>query len=221
VAGSGDIVTGTGLYSAIVTALYHREHSGKGSYVTTSLLAEDVWSASVSIQAALCEATFFPLHDRRHRANAALNVYQTSDGAWFVLVVTPDKLAAVAKAIGRADLHTDARFSDPAKLVDNMPQLTAILDEVFGSQPMAHWYEVFSGVHVTFGAVREPQEVNQRSTVAIERSRCSARRRRRQAVIHDQQPDSGARRHQSAREARPGTWRAQRRGSQTTWVQRR
>jgi formyl-CoA transferase len=24
---------------------------------------------------------------------------------------------------------------------------------------MAHWYEVFSGVHVTFGAVREPQEV--------------------------------------------------------------
>src|SRR5262249_51790789 len=32
-------------------------------------------------------------------------------------------------------------------------------DEVFGSQPMAHWYEVFSGVHVTFGAVRDPQEV--------------------------------------------------------------
>jgi crotonobetainyl-CoA:carnitine CoA-transferase CaiB-like acyl-CoA transferase len=41
----------------------------------------------------------------------------------------------------------------------NMPQLTAILDEVFGAQPMAHWYEVFNGVHVTFGAVRGPQEV--------------------------------------------------------------
>ena len=26
-------------------------------------------------------------------------------------------------------------------------------------QPMAHWYEVFNGVHVTFGAVRGPQEV--------------------------------------------------------------
>jgi formyl-CoA transferase len=24
---------------------------------------------------------------------------------------------------------------------------------------MAHWYEVFNGVHVTFGAVREPQDV--------------------------------------------------------------
>jgi formyl-CoA transferase len=65
----------------------------------------------------------------------------------------------VAKAIGRTDLLTDPRFSDPAKLVENTPQLTAILDEVFGSQPMAHWYEVFNGVHVTFGAVRDPQDV--------------------------------------------------------------
>jgi len=147
------------LYAAIVTALYRRERTGKGSYVTTSLLAEGVWSASVFIQAALCEANFFGLHDRTHPANAALNVYRSSDGTWFVLVVMPDKLAAVAKAIGREDLLTDPRFSDPAKLMANMPQLTAILDEVFGSQPLAHWYEVFNGVHVTFGAVRGPQEM--------------------------------------------------------------
>src|SRR5438094_8866578 len=159
VAGSGDNATAVGLYGAIVTALYRRERTGKVSYVTTSLLAEGVWSASVSIQAALCEATFFAPHDRKNPANAALNVYRASDGAWFVLIVTADKLAVLAKAVGRADLLTDPRFSDPAKLMQNMPQLTAILDEVFSSQPMAHWYEVFNGVHVTFGAVRGPQEV--------------------------------------------------------------
>src|SRR6266581_4448100 len=159
VAGSGDNVTAVGLYAAIVTALYRRERTGKGSYVTTSLLAEGVWSASVSIQAALCEAKFFAPHDRKNPANAALNVYRASDGAWFVLIVTPDKLAVLAKAVGREDLLTDPRFSDPANLIQNMPQLTAILDEVFSSQPMAHWYEVFNGVHVTFGAVRGPQEV--------------------------------------------------------------
>jgi crotonobetainyl-CoA:carnitine CoA-transferase CaiB-like acyl-CoA transferase len=159
VGGSGDNATAVGLYSAIVTALYRRERTGKGSYVTTSLLAEGVWSASVSIQAALSGAKFFGLHDRKHPANAALNVYRAADDTWFVLIVTPDKLAAVAKAIGRADLLTDTRFSDPAKLAENRPQLTAILDEVFGAQPMAHWYEVFSGLHVTFGAVRGPEEV--------------------------------------------------------------
>jgi formyl-CoA transferase len=159
VAGSGDNATAVGLYSAIVTALYRRERTGKGSYVTTSLLAEGVWSASVSIQAALCDAKFFPPHDRKNPANAAFNVYRASDGAWFVLIVTPDKLATVAKAIGRTDLLTDPQFSNPAKLVENMPQLTAILDELFSSQPMAHWYDVFNGAHVTFGVVREPQEV--------------------------------------------------------------
>jgi crotonobetainyl-CoA:carnitine CoA-transferase CaiB-like acyl-CoA transferase len=86
-------------------------------------------------------------------------VYHTKDDTWFVLIVTPDKLPAVAKAIGRPDLLTDARFSDPAKLMANMPQLTAILDKIFCGEPMAHWYEVFNGVHVTFGAVRGPEEV--------------------------------------------------------------
>src|SRR6201982_3983151 len=141
VAGSGDNATAVCIYAAIATALYRRERTGKGSYVTTSLLAAGVWSASVFIQAALCGANFYGLHDRAHPANAALNVYRSSDGTWFILVATPDKVPAVLRAIGREDILADPRFSDPAKLAQNRPQLTAILAQVF------------------FGAVREPQEV--------------------------------------------------------------
>src|SRR3977135_3204193 len=159
VSGSGDSATGVGLYSAIVTALYRRERTGKGSHVTTSLLAEGVWSASVSIQAALAGAKFYGLHDRKPPANAAMNVYRSADDTWFVLLVTPDKLVALAKAVGRTALLKDPRFSDPAKLSANMPLLTAILDEVFAAQPMAHWYEAFNGVHTTFGPARGRQEV--------------------------------------------------------------
>ncbi|MGY8668771.1 CaiB/BaiF CoA-transferase family protein, partial [Bradyrhizobium sp. UFLA05-109] len=159
VSGSGDNATAVGLYSAIVTALYRRERTGKGAYVTTSLLAEGVWSASVSIQAALAGAKFPPLHDRQHPANAATNVYRAADGTWFVLIITPDKFAAVATAIGRPDLRTDPRFSEAAQLAVNMPQLTAIFDEVFGAQAMPHWHSVFANVNVTFGEVRGPQDV--------------------------------------------------------------
>jgi formyl-CoA transferase len=142
-----------------VTALYRRERTGKGSHVTTSLLAEGVWSASVSIQAALAGAKFPPQHDRTHPANAAMNVYRSSDGTWFVLLITPDKFVAVVKAIGRTDLLTDPRFSSPAQILANMTPLAAIFDEVFGAQPMAHWHSVFGGLKVTFGEVRGPQEV--------------------------------------------------------------
>jgi formyl-CoA transferase len=99
------------------------------------------------------------MHDRTHPANAAANVYRSADGTWFVLIVTPDKFAAVANAIGRPDLLTDPHFADPKQLVANMPKLTEIFDGVFGAEPMAHWHEVFSGVNVTFGEVRGPQEV--------------------------------------------------------------
>jgi formyl-CoA transferase len=94
-----------------------------------------------------------------HPANAAMNVYRSADDTWFVLLVTPDKLVALAQAIGRTDLLKDPRFADPAKLMANMPELAAILDVVFATKPMAHWYEAFNGAHITFGAVRGPQEV--------------------------------------------------------------
>lgn len=159
VSGSGDNATAVGLYSAIVTALYRRERTGSGSDVTTSLLAEGVWSASVSIQAALADATFPPPHDRKHPASAAMNVYRAGDGNWFVLILRPAKFAALVKAIGRPDLLTDPRFSDPGQVSRNMSELSAIFDTVFSAHPMEHWHSVFADLDVTFGEIRGPLEV--------------------------------------------------------------
>ena len=75
-------MTAVALYSAIVTGLYRRERTGKGSYVTTSLLASGVWSAGVVNAAALCDARFFPLHDQKNPPNATINVYRTADDQW-------------------------------------------------------------------------------------------------------------------------------------------
>jgi len=159
VAGSGDHATAVGLFSAIVMGLYRREHTGKGSYVTTSLLAEGIWSAGVYIAGTLAGAAFYPLHDRQSPSNATLNPYKSSEGSWFLLVVMPDKFQALATGIGRPDLLTDPRFSDPAKQATNAAQLRQILDEEFAKQPMAHWREVFDKAHITFGAILDPAEV--------------------------------------------------------------
>ena len=159
IAASGDHATAVGLFSAIAMGLYRRERTGKGSYVTTSLLAGGIWAAGVHIAGALAGGTFYPLHDRQSPSNATLNPYKASDGSWFMLVVTPDKLKALAIGIGRPDLITDPRFSDAAKQAKNAPQLRAILDDVFAKQPMQHWREVFDKAHITYGAILEPAEV--------------------------------------------------------------
>jgi crotonobetainyl-CoA:carnitine CoA-transferase CaiB-like acyl-CoA transferase len=158
VAASGDHATATGLYGAIVTGLYRRERTGKGSYVTTSLIAEGVWSCSMSVSAALCGAKFYPLHDRKNPPNAIFNVYQTSDDQWFLIIVQDKDWPALATAIGHPELLADARFTDGARAA-NSGQLAEILDKVFTSQPWAHWREALDHGHITYGVVRTPVDV--------------------------------------------------------------
>jgi formyl-CoA transferase len=138
--------------------LYRRERTGKGSYVTTSLLACGAWATSVALSAALTGAKFGQ-HDRKNPPSVATNVYKSSEGTWFLLALPPDKVPALLAAIGQTDLLKDPRFATPEKLAANRPQLTAIADEIFGSQPMSHWSEVFDKANLTYGLVRNPSEV--------------------------------------------------------------
>jgi crotonobetainyl-CoA:carnitine CoA-transferase CaiB-like acyl-CoA transferase len=155
---SGDHATAIGLYSAIVTGLYRRERTGKGSHVTTSLIGEGIWSSAMSIQAALCGAKFFPLHDRKNPPNAIFNVYQTSDDHWFLIVVQAKDWGALATGIGHPELLLDARFVDDATRAANSAKLAEILDSVFTSEPLAHWREVLDRARITYGIVRSPAE---------------------------------------------------------------
>jgi crotonobetainyl-CoA:carnitine CoA-transferase CaiB-like acyl-CoA transferase len=59
----GDHPCAMALYSAIVTALYKRERTGKGSHLVESM-ANGVWAASVLAQAKLCGAKFGERHPR-------------------------------------------------------------------------------------------------------------------------------------------------------------
>jgi crotonobetainyl-CoA:carnitine CoA-transferase CaiB-like acyl-CoA transferase len=156
--GSGDHATAVGLYAAILTALYRRERTGQGSHVTTSLVAEGAWSSSMYIQAALCGAKFFPLHDRMNPPNPIINVYRTSDDHWFLIVVQAKDWPSLAKAAGLSDLISDVRFADEKARVANAPELTEILDRAFASQPLAQLRSALDQANVTYGVVRHPSE---------------------------------------------------------------
>jgi crotonobetainyl-CoA:carnitine CoA-transferase CaiB-like acyl-CoA transferase len=88
-----------------------------------------------------------------------MNVYRASDDSWFLLVLEQSRWPALANAIGRPDLLADPRFNNAAKQAENAAQLTGILAEVFGTQPMTHWHEVFERANITFGRVQTPAEV--------------------------------------------------------------
>jgi crotonobetainyl-CoA:carnitine CoA-transferase CaiB-like acyl-CoA transferase len=156
---SGDHGTAMGLYSAIVTGLYRRERTGEGCYVTTSLLSEGIWASAVLVQAALCDAKFYPLHDRKNPPNATFNVYQTSDNRWFLIVMQPKDWPALPAAIGHPELLSDPRFADDAARAKNSAQLAGILDQIFTAKPLAHWHDAFERARITYGIVKTAAEV--------------------------------------------------------------
>ena len=158
VEGSGDFATATGLFSAIVTGLYYRERTGRGTHVGTSLLAEGIWAAGMLVSGALAGGTFYGLHDREQPPNPLINLYETADGRWLVLAAPPAHWSGLANVIGQADLLKDPRFTDPHAMGQNSRALTEILERAFASQPLAHWEQALDQARITYGIVQTPQE---------------------------------------------------------------
>src|ERR1700675_441696 len=89
--GMGDHPSSMATYGAIVTALYQRERTGKGNYVSSSLLANGLWANGCSVQAALCGEKVVPQPPRERGLNALRVHYRCRDGRWLLLSIAADE----------------------------------------------------------------------------------------------------------------------------------
>ena len=138
--GMGDHPTAMATYAAIATALYRRAATGKGCAVSTSLIANGLWANSCQVQAALCDIDLQPR--QRGQRSALGEIYHTADGRSFILaVVNPVReWSLLLRAVGREDLFDDPRFATPMERFQNATELIAILQDIFGKEPWAHWH---------------------------------------------------------------------------------
>jgi formyl-CoA transferase len=153
--GMGDHPSGTGLYAAIVTALFRRERTGRGGLVQSSLLQNGLWANACAVQTRLYNEHVAHRPLREDAPNALANHYQTRDGRWFIMALYNEQrqLRGFLTAIGRPELTDDPRFATDAARKSNARVLTGILDEVFRSRDLAEWRVVLDEVGVTFGIV--------------------------------------------------------------------
>jgi crotonobetainyl-CoA:carnitine CoA-transferase CaiB-like acyl-CoA transferase len=160
VPGMGDKPTAMALYGAIVTALYQREKTGRGSEVRASLLGSGMWANAYFIQAQLCGITFPPRPPREESLMSLANIYRTLDDRWFMLVVINERQwPALAYAIAMPWLTTDPRFVDAEARRINAPVLTRIFDDVFARKTLAEWRAILDDNGLTFGVVGTVAEI--------------------------------------------------------------
>jgi crotonobetainyl-CoA:carnitine CoA-transferase CaiB-like acyl-CoA transferase len=155
IAGMGDHPCAMALYGAIVTALYRRERTGKGSHVSSNLMANGIWASSVLAQAKLCGAKFQERRPRERALNAVTNHYKCRDGRWIILSLLNEERQwpALARCIGREEFVSDPRFATKADRHARSLELIKIFDEIFATKDLAEWRKILDGNGLVFGVV--------------------------------------------------------------------
>lgn len=155
VAGMGDHPSAVTLFAAIATALYRRERTGQGGLVSTSLLANGLWSNAIQVQAQLAGVGWAPRAPRSHAPNPLSNIYQCSCGRWLSLVVlnVERQLHPLLEALGLAELRDDPRLASIASREQHAEWLIARFDAGFARHDLATWRRTLDALGITFGVV--------------------------------------------------------------------
>jgi crotonobetainyl-CoA:carnitine CoA-transferase CaiB-like acyl-CoA transferase len=143
--GMGDHPTSMSLFGAIMLGLYQRERTGRGSRVSTSLLASGAWANACDIQAKLLNAVFPVRGEGKHPPNPLTAAYLSGDGKLFLLVlIDPDnEFPRLCQAFGQPELGTGELFGSNADRDRNAAALHAILQAQFESRNLAEWKTIF------------------------------------------------------------------------------
>ena len=151
--GMGGHPSAMGFYGAIVTALYKRERTGKGSHVGSSLLMNGIWANACSVQSALCGEDVDRLPERSQHPMPWRNCFRTSDNKWLMLsIVHNDGRWATFRDAVQSELLDDPRFRSVADRRTHAMALTVALDAIFASRPAAEWEKILDQHGVVFGA---------------------------------------------------------------------
>ena len=159
--GMGDHPTAATLFGAIMMGLYKREQTGEGSMVSTSLMANGIWSNGCWLQAELCGNPVRPRPAREDAEDPLINLYRTSDDRWLI-VTFMNNLALwpnFTERVGQPELSQDPRFATPEARSENSKALIEALDQIFATKTRQEWRDILNEMGLTFGEVQTIADV--------------------------------------------------------------
>jgi CoA:oxalate CoA-transferase len=126
----GDFAGGTHLYGAIVTALFERERTGRGSYVEVAML-DAIYPALMSSLGLHFSGTGETPGRTANRhsglAESPYNVYPAADGYLALICVTEAHWSALVTVMGRPDLADRADLATRAGRVARMDEVDQLV----------------------------------------------------------------------------------------------
>ena len=146
----GDLGTGLISAAAVMQALLHRERTGEGQLVDTSILYVHLLHASRAwVTANGVDLAGRPRLDADQFGFSALErLYETRDG-WLCLVAADDDWPALCRALERPDLALDTAFATRADREANDQRLVGEIATTLGSASAEGWVARFGAAGVS------------------------------------------------------------------------
>jgi len=159
--GVGDISTGVHALSAITAALLHRERTGEGQFVETSLLDcyfsyNDMTVHTVSLSG----GTFLPRRNGAHHfAVAPLGVFKGKRSPILIMASTEHQFAYLCRAMGRPELPSDPHYCDNTARMAHVEELKGLIQDWFDAMPSdEEVYRRFEEYRVPYAQVLSIEE---------------------------------------------------------------
>jgi crotonobetainyl-CoA:carnitine CoA-transferase CaiB-like acyl-CoA transferase len=165
--GMGDHFTGANAVGAIAAALFHRERSGEGQLVSTSLLRTATYMLGWDYNSYLRSGIEPQPTDRATIINPLINSYQLADGEWvWLLMLQGDRhWPEFCRAIDREAWPSDERYATLAQRAVNASTLIAEIEGVLAARTLEEWAPVFDEHDVWWAPVQTPEQVLNDPTV--------------------------------------------------------
>ena len=166
---TNDVLTGTMTAFGVLAALMHRQQSGTGETVHTSLLHTALWTQLIQFgTVANAPQLLLPARSRREPRSPGVNQYKCSDGRWIaVAAVTADAWARFVKALDLDVVDPEAGGElSYAEVLAHASRMRGVLDDHFAERPRSCWLERLKAAGIwctpvnTLADVMDDEQVN-------------------------------------------------------------
>jgi crotonobetainyl-CoA:carnitine CoA-transferase CaiB-like acyl-CoA transferase len=153
-----DLTSGMYLAMGCLTALIERERSGKGQWVTTSLLEAQI--AMLDFQAArwTMNSEVPSQAGNDHPTLIPMGTFPTADGHVNLAAPNTGRFKALCEAIGAPGLADDPDYATGPLRSNNRLALNATITEHTSKQPTAHWVQVLNELSIPCGPINTIDE---------------------------------------------------------------
>jgi crotonobetainyl-CoA:carnitine CoA-transferase CaiB-like acyl-CoA transferase len=158
--GMGDHFTGANAAGAISAALFHRQRTGEGQLVSTSLTRTATYMLGWDFNSYLRSGIAPQPTDRASMINPLINSYLLAGGRWvWLLMLQGDRhWPDFCRAIDREAWLTDERYETMMQRAINAAELISEIEQVLGDRTLEQWAPIFDEHDVWFAPVQDVEQ---------------------------------------------------------------